>query len=82
MERKVDLLADGFMPSITSIAQGLRRAKEAHTAWEAKFEGAVPAHDWEVWYAQFMFVEGLREAGYEVEPLSMPKLHTAVGPLV
>lgn len=83
----------GFaIDSIRATARLLREAKEAHTEWEAKFEGHVPAHDWEVWYAQYIELKIANAAAGEVaqqfgitspvvKPLDMAKLHTLVGPL-
>lgn len=62
-------------------AQRLRDAKKAHTEWEARFEGPVPAHDWEVWYAQYMLAQAVRQGGNPTVPCSITKLMTLVGPL-
>lgn len=73
-------LEELFVRDVKYTAKLLRRAKEAHTVWERQFEGNVPKHDWEVWYAQWMLLEdGGRAAG--LEPLSITKLQTLVGPL-
>jgi hypothetical protein len=71
---------ENYVNAVREIAKELRRAKEAHTAWEAKFEGTVPAHDWEVWYAQWIVQDQYAGEG-KPAALPMAQLHTLVGPL-
>ena len=68
-----------FASDIKQMARALRDVKEAHTMWEQAFEGPVPEHDWENWYAQQFFVQGLREAGFEVKPLPTAELQKRLG---
>lgn len=73
--------------SMRQMARWLREAKEAHTAWEASFEGLVPEHDWEVWYAQFIEMKVAHLAGDDIgltlniTPMPIAKLTAVIGPL-
>jgi hypothetical protein len=67
--------------AIRHAARMLRAAKQAHTEWEARFEGPVPAHDWETWYAQWMLAQTVRGTGHPVVPCSIGKLGALVGSL-
>lgn len=67
--------------AIQHAAKMLRAAKEAHSAWERSFEGLIPKHDWETWYAQWMLAQTVRKGGNPVVPCSITKLGALVGPL-
>lgn len=69
-----------YAPDLRMVVESLHDAKEAHTAWEAKFEGNVPPHDWAVWYAQRIFVHAAEKVGIEVTPIPIAKLMTLLGP--
>jgi len=61
---------------IVDIAKMLREAKEAHTRWERSFEGMIPDHDWELWYAQYITLKSANRAAdierMEIEVVGIP----------